>query len=182
MCLAYSLRLEDKDRTLARDTKFQDARVFTLRIRHRWLMSKSEANFVYPKNVRFQCTRCTLCCGDTETRSRHILILRKEAETISETTCKTIKAFAHQTRGHEPYVYEMRKNENGKCVFLEGDACSIYSSRPLICRYYPFELKSQESGKCEFSFTTECQGLASGDVLKEFYFKALFRIARERLG
>jgi Fe-S-cluster containining protein len=108
--------------------------------------------------------------------------LRKEAETISETACETIKAFAHQTRGHEPYVYEMRKNGNGKCVFLEGDACSIYGSRPLICRYYPFELKSQESGKCEFSLTTECQGLASGDVLRESYFKALFRIARERLG
>jgi Fe-S-cluster containining protein len=145
-------------------------------------MSSSNMSFVYPRNVRFHCARCTSCCGNTQTRTRHIIILRKEAKTISETTSKSIKTFAHQIEGREPYVYEMRKREDGKCVFLEGDACVIYASRPVICRYYPFELKSQVSGKCEFSFTTECPGLASGDVLRESYFRALFRIACERLG
>jgi len=144
-------------------------------------MPNINVSFAYPRNVRFHCTRCTLCCGNTQTRTRHILVLRKEAKAISEATSKPVNTFAHRINGHEPYVFEMRKRRDGKCVFLECYTCVIYASRPLICRYYPFELKSQIDGKCEFSFTSECPGVASGRVLKVSYFRALFRIACERL-
>jgi Fe-S-cluster containining protein len=144
-------------------------------------MSESKTTFLYPRNIRFHCTRCTTCCGDTQTRTRHIFILKDEATAISEAMSKTIKSFAHLRKGHEPYVYEMRKNEKGKCVFLEDNKCAIYGLRPLICRYYPFELKSQENGQYAFLCTTECLGLGSGRILRESFFRVLFRIACERL-
>ncbi len=144
-------------------------------------MSESKAVFLYPMNIRFHCTRCTTCCGDTETKTRHIFTLKDEAKAISEVISKPIKSFADLRKGHEPYGYEMKKNEDGKCVFLEDDKCAIYNVRPLICRYYPFELKSQEDGQYAFHYTTECLGLGSGRILKESYFRVLFRIACERL-
>ena len=142
-------------------------------------MPLENAEFRYPKNMRFRCSRCAQCCGDTETRIRHVLFLEKEAERISKITSKPVKAFARRIVGHDPYVYEMRKGKDEKCVFLEQKTCTIYASRPLICRYYPFELKPGGNKSCLFFPTSECPGIGKGEVLKESYFGILFRLARE---
>jgi Fe-S-cluster containining protein len=144
-------------------------------------MPRNHMNLTYPKNVRFQCTRCALCCGDTEARPRHILMLKKDAQSISKTTSRPIEHFARTTVGHEPYVYEMKKTKDGKCLFLKKDTCTIYSSRPLVCRYYPFELKTIENGRIIFSSTEECPGIGRGKLLRRVHFEQLTRLASERI-
>jgi hypothetical protein len=144
-------------------------------------MSRTQANFAYPKNVRFQCTRCALCCGDTEAKARRILLLKREAERISETTLRPVEDFACRTEGHEPYVYEMRKTISGECPFLEKDTCTVYASRPLVCRFYPFELRTLRSGTLVFSSTKECPGMGRGKLLGKVYFEELFRLARNQI-
>lgn len=141
-----------------------------------------EMNFDYPLATRFKCVRCGICCGDTATRTRHILILGNEAEQIAETTMKPIFDFAVKIVGKEPYVYEMAKtSQDGKCIFLKQNQCTIYSLRPLICRFYPFELKTKGSRKHKFVSTDECPGLGKGRVLDEKHFRKLFRLARGRV-
>jgi len=144
-------------------------------------MSRTHANFAYPKNVRFQCTRCALCCGDTEARARHILLLKREAERISETTSRPVEDFACRTEGHEPYVYEMGKSISGTCLFLSKDTCTVYASRPLVCRFYPFDLRTLRSGRLVFSSTKECPGMGRGKLLGKVYFEELFRLARNQI-
>jgi Fe-S-cluster containining protein len=122
-----------------------------------------------------------LCCSDTEARARHILLLKKEADSISETTSRPVEDFACRTEGHEPYVYEMRKSTSGKCLFLEKDTCTIYVSRPLVCRYYPFELRTLRNGRHVFSSTKECPGMERGKLLGKVYFKELFRLAHNQI-
>jgi Fe-S-cluster containining protein len=141
-------------------------------------MPSQNVEFRYPKNMRFKCSRCTQCCGDTEKRIRHVLLFEKEAERISKITSKPIEAFACRVVGHEPYLYEMKKGKEGKCIFLERKGCAVYVSRPLICRYYPFELKNDGNEILLFSPTDECPGIGVGEVLKESYFSELFRLAR----
>jgi Fe-S-cluster containining protein len=139
-------------------------------------------NFSYPKSIRFECTRCALCCGDTEAKARHILLLKKEAERISETTSRPVEDFACRTEGYEPYVYEMRKSADGTCMFLAEGTCIIYASRPLVCRYYPFELRTLRSGRLVFSFAKECPGMGRGRLLGKVYFEELFRLALTQIG
>lgn len=155
---------------------------FILGIRHCKMMSKADLGFLYPKNVRFECTRCILCCGDTETRVRRILLLELEAQRISDRTSKPVDDFARRIKGNAPYVYEMRKTESGKCLFLKKDLCAIYPWRPLICRYYPFQLKMRKSGVYDFSFSPECPGVGKGERLREDHFEKLFQEARDMLG
>lgn len=132
--------------------------------------------FSYPRNVHFECTKCAICCGDTKAWIRHILMLESEANRISTFTSKPIKKFLVKIEGHEPYVYEMKKTaKEGKCVFLKENLCTIYSSRPLICRFYPFELRTTENGKREFLYTMECPGLGKGRRLQKIYFKNLLQ-------
>lgn len=144
-------------------------------------MIKSSINFTYPSHVRFECSKCTLCCGDTGTKTRHILLLTKETDKISEVSLRALETFACRIVGHEPYAYEMKKDKEGKCVFLSQNRCIIYAVRPLICRCYPFELKPGKNGSHIFSSTSECPGLGSGEHLKEDYFNELFQLAREQL-
>ena len=139
--------------------------------------------FSYPEDICFRCTRCTLCCGDTKSRTRRIILLKEEARTISEAILRPVEAFATMTRGREPYVYEMRKTlGEGKCIFLESADCGIYAVRPLVCRFYPFELVTLKNGKLRFFCTEECPGIGRGERLERKYFENLFRWACEKLG
>ncbi len=85
------------------------------------------------------------------------------------------EAFAEEVRGFEPYVYVMRKNDDGKCIFLEENLCAIYDVRPLICRFYPFELKQVSNGVYAFAYTEECPGIGRGHLLKRSFFEELFK-------
>jgi Fe-S-cluster containining protein len=73
----------------------------------------------------------------------------------------------------------MKKTEEGKCVFLENNCCTIYTARPLICRFYPFELTAHD-GKHTFLYTTECPGINKGFMLSKNYFRKLLRLAHAR--
>lgn len=140
-------------------------------------------NFTYPNNVLFECNQCGLCCGDTPQKTRHILLLESEANSISEETALPTQNFSTEITGRTPYCYEMKKDSEGKCFFLKDKQCSIYSSRPLICMFYPFELKfSGDSGEHIFDFTLECPGISKGRILAKGDFEKLFWLAQERLG
>lgn len=136
----------------------------------------ADVGFSYPQNVRFQCARCGLCCGDTETKTRRILLLEADVKRASEASSKPVEDFAFKVEGYEPYVWEMRKTANaGKCVFLNGNNCAIYTSRPLICIFYPFELRAGKKGTHEFHYTIECAGIGRGRRLGKSYFENLFK-------
>ncbi len=114
----------------------------------------SKVDFTYPKNIAFRCNRCGLCCGDTEEKTRHILLLESEANVISAKTSLPKQEFTVQIADKAPYCYEMKKPKEGKCFFLKDNQCSIYQQRPLICRFYPFELKfSEDKGTHVFDVT-----------------------------
>ena len=139
-------------------------------------------SFNYPRDVRFRCQRCTTCCGDTETRVRHILLLRLEAERISREALKPIREIAVKIVGHEPDVFEMRKTaREGKCIFLAENQCMIYTLRPLVCRFYPFELKTAKNGTHKFGYTEECKGIGKGKQLDKTYFEDLFQLVNDQL-
>jgi len=144
-----------------------------------YVCGKNILEFDYPKNVRFRCERCALCCGDTKNRVRTILLLKIEADRISQKTSMSPNDFAEKIKGFEPYVYKMKKTYDGKCVFLKDKSCSIYGLRPLICRFYPFQLKNMESNRYAFAYTEECTGIGKGPELKRRFFEKLFTKLKE---
>ena len=141
--------------------------------------------FEYPPEVSFECNKCGLCCSDTPLKTRHVLLLKSDAQRIAAHIKREIATFAFDITGRAPYVYEVYKVQDGKCVFLLNNGCAIYEVRPLICRFYPFELSTAEDGVCRFSVTDECQGASrdgaagSGKKLDASYFAGLLELARE---
>lgn len=143
---------------------------------------EDRAGFAYPKGVCFKCIKCAICCGDTENRVRHILLLKEETEQIAINTSMSVAEFATEIVGLEPYVYEMRKTpEDGQCMFLKDKVCAIYGLRPLICRFYPFKLEKTKNGKHKFLYTRECPGVGTGKLLGKEYFERLLQRAFSRI-
>ncbi len=146
------------------------------------MMLEKTALFDYPEGLLFECTRCAVCCMDTEAHVRHILLLEQEAERISRVVLQPVGNFAFEIKGREPYTYEMRKTlEGGRCVFLDEKSCRVYAFRPLVCRFYPFELRADRDEKHIFSVTDECVGLGKGEPLRKKVFEGLFHEARGQL-
>ena len=142
---------------------------------------KQKVRIDYPSHIRFGCLKCALCCGNTQEKTRHIILLRKEAEEISKKIQQPITKFSVPIEGKPPYVFEMKKKKDGKCIFLDNDRCSIYPERPLVCRFYPFELKPQQEQTFNFIPTEECPGINTGLELDLTFFKNLFNLASSRL-
>jgi uncharacterized protein len=141
----------------------------------------------YPTNITFNCTKCGKCCGNTSSKTRHILLLENDATNIATQTNKKIKQFTTQTPQKTPYIYEMKKNpKTGKCAFNKNNKCTIYDLRPLICRFYPFELTTNPDGTYTIRATEECPGIAHPkqnqiNKLEEPYFQQLIKLAYEKL-
>jgi Fe-S-cluster containining protein len=134
-------------------------------------------SFEYPRNVRFKCLKCGICCGDTKKKSRHIILLEEEANHIASVTKQPISDFAVKLEGKEPYAYEMKKTSaDGKCLFLEENRCRIYANRPIICQFYPFGLETRQNQRA-FYFTNECPGVGKGRIMLEVDFQKRLRIA-----
>ncbi len=132
--------------------------------------------------MRFECNRCGICCGDTEEKTRHIIMLESEAQEIKEKTGREIGEFCFEVHDKQPYRFEMKKQSDGKCVFLNPEGCVIYGFRPLICMFYPFELKfDQDMQTYLFNPTMECPAINQGKLLGETDFRKLFMLAQERL-
>jgi len=100
--------------------------------------------------------------------------LKADAERISKETLLDVHEFAIEVSGAEPYIYEMRKTRDGKCLFLKDNRCTIYRVRPLICRFYPFELRNLGNNRYIFSHTNQCPGIGKGPQLKTTFFESLF--------
>ena len=138
-------------------------------------------SFKYPEKVRFKCLKCGICCGDTQERKRHILLLDEEANNIAQTVNKSVDEIASKVEGARPYAYEMKKDKiDGKCIFLEGNDCAIYSKRPLICRFYPFGLETSQKQQKVFFFTNECPGIGKGRAMKKNDFCRLLKQVEKR--
>ena len=140
----------------------------------------------YPEHVCFVCLKCGLCCGDTPKKTRHILLPYSDARKISAVTNQPIGSFAKPIAGKDPYVFEMNKSTQGKCVFLKNDKCTIYGTRPLICRFYPFELQGSDNKAYVFNATDECPGISftRGEKAKKIdrgFFEALLQLANSHL-
>jgi Fe-S-cluster containining protein len=143
-------------------------------------MEKKKMSLDYPQNLHFRCVKCGICCGDTDERTRHILMLEEEANDIASATNQPIICFAQEISDKPPYRYEMKKTpEDGKCVFLRENRCLVYSKRPLICRFYPFGLKTIRQHRI-FYYSNECPGIGRGKTMKENDFHRLLKQANRR--
>jgi len=132
-------------------------------------------DFSYPVGVKFRCVRCARCCRDTEKRVRNILVNANDLKTIAPRTGLKVEEFSDVVKGQGDFPRSIRKIK-GRCVFLRGNVCRIYTDRPLICRFYPFFLE-RLADSFRFGFDADCLGIGEGREMTRDFFAGLLTLA-----
>lgn len=113
------------------------------------------------------CPQGIFCCVNPKNEDSFVPIGIEDAERISKKTGKKFSEFLDYSKLSEKAlescegdgwnseiikdgrVLRFKMAEDGKCVFLKNNQCSIYETRALLCRMYPFWYKKTDFGKIE---------------------------------
>ena len=123
------------------------------------LQSSNQPSEKYEKPYRFTCQQCGKCCSDKDTivnlTYTDILRIQSDKNLSLEELLSVVGYYIYENEPTEDQLQKMvvppiltqrgpaflglRKNSEGKCVYLsETNQCTIYQSRPAICRSFPF--------------------------------------------
>jgi uncharacterized protein len=103
----------------------------------------------------FSCSRCLACC-----RNKKIQLNPYEIARLADNRgLSTAGLISQYTTSGGAFL---RFGQDGACVFLNGQGCSVHSDRPLVCRLYPLGRRVEFSGPETFSQIDpdkECKGI-----------------------
>jgi Fe-S-cluster containining protein len=110
--------------------------------------------------VQFKCHHCSHCCTEVVCLPTPWDVLRIVRETgadpkefLTFVTDEDIDDVDDDDAtwlevGKKQYLMALKRDEQG-CFFLDKKTrfCSIYESRPMLCRLFPFRLQEDKKGK-----------------------------------
>ena len=71
-----------------------------------------------------------------------------------------VKNYCQKTDGFI-HLKELKKN-NGNCIFLKDNKCTVYKSRPIQCRTWPFWPENMNAKTWEKDIAIFCPGINKG--------------------
>jgi len=100
--------------------------------------------------LKFRCHRgvsCwNQCCSRADVTLAPYDILRlKEATGLDTTELLKNHTVPFDLDAHGVPGLKLRTNNDGACLFMTDEGCSVYENRPTACRYYPSGLLSMKS-------------------------------------
>ncbi len=78
----------------------------------------------------YECNRCTRCCRDKRIRVNPY-------ETYRLARALGLSTTAFLARHTTAQGTELARTNDGRCVFLGPEGCTVHADRPLVCRLYP---------------------------------------------
>ena len=120
------------------------------------------------EHARFECQRCaTFCCklGGPKLTKKDI----QRIEQAGYSPRKFLNPFKGRSNRSSTFQGSLKSRDDGSCVFLEFDPergnyeCSIYDSRPALCRLYPFDFEKIDSKSIVLRLIPCCRGLNNPD-------------------
>ena len=115
------------------------------------------------KGIRFECQGSGNCCVSRGTYG-FVYLSKKDIKKLSigfkTTEQNFIKNYCQKTDGFI-HLKELKKN-NGNCIFLKDNKCTVYKSRPIQCRTWPFWPENMNAKTWEKDIAIFCPGINKG--------------------
>jgi len=89
----------------------------------------------------YRCTRCNSCCVDKRIQVNPYEIARLASNRGVSTA---------QARDDFTIDGALRQQEDGRCIFLGDQGCTVHADRPLVCRLFPLGRVIDAAGKVHF--------------------------------
>jgi uncharacterized protein len=90
--------------------------------------------------AEIDCTACANCCRVTE-----VGITAKDIEKLAKFVGAGEREFVEQYTALDDSGGRILKRNEGGCVFLEGNLCSVYEARPQNCANFPHVVRGTGS-------------------------------------
>ena len=132
------------------------------------------ADNFYNEGLRFECTRCSYCCGKVP---RFVYLSKQDMLTLVEHLSLEPSAFVKKYCRWVNYYYgktvlALLTKKNHDCIFWE-DGCTAYKARPIQCSTFPFWswiLKDKEIWE---DCARECPGMNRGKLFSKSEIKKI---------
>lgn len=131
------------------------------------------------RDIGFECRRCCECCMG---RDEHVAVFPFEVRALVDITglgwldvAAPPESEDIDAEGNTHSFEWVLRRANGNCRFLGGgcDVCTVYCTRPLLCRTYPFFIDRERLQ------VSECSGLGSPiSVEKSLELAGLLKLRR----
>jgi len=143
---------------------------------------------LFERSLRFKCKRCAVYCC----KLGGPCLTKEDIEQMESAGHKKGEFVEDSTRkygSHRLMTNVMKNRKDGSCIFLRtkekrnGHECSIYDTRPILCRLFPFEIRRVDVDSFLLK-TLPCNGLNDADgelVNKKFVAKHLLENNYEHL-
>ncbi len=120
------------------------------------------------KGIRFECQGSGNCCVSRGTYG-FVYLSKKDIKKLSDgfktTEQNFVKKYCHKTDGFI-HLKELKKN-NGNCIFLKNNKCTVYKSRPIQCRTWPFWPENMNTKTWNNDIAKNCPGIGKGKVKRK---------------
>jgi Fe-S-cluster containining protein len=110
--------------------------------------------------IGFSCTRCGACCTEVSRDSNLVIVSPAEVRAVAGAAgipaADVADPFPEFLDGEDGRRFTFDwclRREGGRCRFLSGKKCTVYTSRPWICQTYPFMLDGDRL------IVSECPGI-----------------------
>lgn len=119
-----------------------------------------EPYYAKAEGLRFECTRCGLCC----TRPGPVFFPPADLARAARFLMLTPGEFKRKFRLHRlDGVLALEPDDRDACPFHEdGRGCSIYDARPTQCRTFPFWPEIAHRRRSWESAGRACEGIGRG--------------------
>lgn len=122
----------------------------------------SENDRWYAGGLRFACTGCGRCCrGD----GGYVWVGLAEIEALARRFRVSLDDFGRRYLRRVGERYALVDRSGGDCVFLQGNACSVYEDRPVQCRAFPWWPEHLDSPRSWAAAARDCEGIADHQPL-----------------
>jgi len=114
------------------DSKRDENTRLRLHLKRRNFQERKLIRMAQEIEEQIDCTTCANCC-----RVASVKITARDALKLAKRLGVSLARFWEEYAAEDPEEGAiLKRNENG-CVFLEGNLCSVYESRPHTCETFP---------------------------------------------
>jgi len=117
----------------------------------------------YASGLQFECTRCNQCCTG---EPGYVWVDRNRVTSIADFLAMTTREFLTRYCRRVWWRVSLKEEDNGDCVFLTPEGCSIYPVRPEQCRTFPFWADNLTSRLHWEAVRARCPGVGKGRLYK----------------
>ena len=90
---------------------------------------------------QIDCTQCANCCREATAK-----VTARDVDRLARHfRVKPERIRAEYVVPDEEEEFVLRRREDGECVFLSGNLCTVYEARPDVCQRYPHLVRGNGS-------------------------------------